>query len=332
MEYINTFNTTAEYNAAKSGETYGRPHVSLVLDNDEIHYENYDYSQDYLTFVIKTSGTFDLYPVETANVYYSFDNGETWSAVPSEGGTITVSAGDKLMWKGTLSNSEGKYWDKEIVEPGVHFDAQGNIMSLVYGDNFKGQTDLTGKALGTVFSEFEVENAKNLILPATTLEEGCYYAMFSNCTSLATAPVLPATTLANECYMGMFEYCTSLTTAPELLAITLASYCYNGMFNYCTSLTTAPELPATTLANGCYNYMFEGCSSLNYIKAMFTTTPSTTYTQNWVSGVSATGTFVKNAAAQWNVSGDNGVPNGWTVETAEENVAAAGGDDPGFGD
>lgn len=39
MEYINTFNTTAEYNAAKSGEAYGRPHVSLVLDNDEIHYE-----------------------------------------------------------------------------------------------------------------------------------------------------------------------------------------------------------------------------------------------------------------------------------------------------
>ena len=305
MEYINTFNTTAEYNAAKSGDTYGRPHVSLVLDNNEIHYENHDYSQDYLTFVIKTSGTFEIYPYEADNVYYSLDNGETWVDF-SQGGTITVSAGDKLMWKGALSNGEGKYWDNEGVEPGVHFDAQGNIMSLVYGDNFKGQTDLTGKALGSVFSEFEVENAKNLILPATTLEESCYNYMFENCRSLTTAPELPATTLANNCY--------------------------DSMFSYCTSLTTAPELPATTLANGCYNFMFEGCSSLNYIKAMFTTTPSTSYTSNWVSGVSATGTFVKNASAQWNVSGGNGVPNGWTVETAEENVAAAGGDDPGFGD
>jgi hypothetical protein len=51
---------------------------------------------------------------------------------------------------------------------------------------------------------------------------------------------------------------------------------------------------------------------------MFTTTPSTSYTDNWVSGVSATGTFVKNSAAQWNVTGVYGVPNGWTVETASE--------------
>ena len=49
---------------------------------------------------------------------------------------------------------------------------------------------------------------------------------------------------------------------------------------------------------------------------MFTTTPSTNYTGNWVDGVSATGTFVKNSAATWNVSGVNGVPSGWTVEIA----------------
>jgi hypothetical protein len=62
--------------------------------------------------------------------------------------------------------------------------------------------------------------------------------------------------------------------------------------------------------------MFNGCSNLNYIKAMFTTEPSTTYTNNWVNGVSASGTFVKNSTAQWNVTGVNGVPSGWTVETA----------------
>jgi hypothetical protein len=46
------------------------------------------------------------------------------------------------------------------------------------------------------------------------------------------------------------------------------------------------------------------------------TTPSDTYTQNWVNGVAATGTFVKNSAASWNVTGSNGIPSGWTVETA----------------
>ena len=153
-------------------------------------------------------------------------------------------------------------------------------------------------------------------LPATTLADYCYGNMFSNCTSLTTAPDLPATTLANSCYYTMFIRCTGLTTVPdELPATTLANFCYGSMFCDCTSLTTAPELPATTLADYCYSSMFSGCSNLNYIKALFTTTPSSSssYTNNWVSGVAATGTFVKSSSASWDVSGTSGVPSGWTV-------------------
>ena len=152
-------------------------------------------------------------------------------------------------------------------------------------------------------------------LPATTLAEECYRGMFMNCTSLTAAPELPATTLASRCYDSMFYQCRSLTAAPELPATTLANVCYRWMFGHCTSLTTAPELPATTLANGCYDYMFHGCIRLNYIKALFTTTPDDTYTKDWVSGVASTGTFVKNKEATWDVTGVNGVPEGWTVLT-----------------
>ena len=88
------------------------------------------------------------------------------------------------------------------------------------------------------------------------------------------------------------------------------------MFDGCTSLVSAPELPATTLANYCYQHMFNGCTNLNYIKAMFTTTPSDTYTSSWVYRVSSAGTFVKNSAATWTTTGFNGVPTGWTVQTA----------------
>ena len=126
---------------------------------------------------------------------------------------------------------------------------------------------------------------------------------------------LPATTLTNGCYNAMFAGCTSLVTSPELPATTLAEYCYQYMFSDCTSLVTAPELPATTLVYNCYYNMFSGCTSLNYIKALFTTTPSSSYTRNWVNGVSNTGTFVKNADATWDVIGVNGIPEGWTVET-----------------
>jgi hypothetical protein len=155
-------------------------------------------------------------------------------------------------------------------------------------------------------------------LPATTLAYGCYVSMFGGCTSLTTTHVLPATILAESCYSQMFYGCSSLTIAPELPATTLANGCYSNMFGYCTSLTTAPELPATTLANSCYNYMFYNCTNLNYIKALFTTTPSTSYTGSWVSSVASTGTFVKNSSATWDVTGPNGIPFYWTVETATE--------------
>ena len=89
------------------------------------------------------------------------------------------------------------------------------------------------------------------------------------------------------------------------------------MFQGCTSLTEAPELPATTLATNCYSYMFYKCTNLNYIKALFTTEPGTDYTTHWVNNVASTGTFVKNSEATWDVTGTNGIPSGWTVETVD---------------
>ena len=150
-------------------------------------------------------------------------------------------------------------------------------------------------------------------LSATTLADYCYQEMFNGCTNISTAPTLPATTLAQDCYSAMFANCTYLTTAPELPATTLAERCYYRMFDSCRNLGRAPRLPATTLVTGCYNRMFYHCYGLNYINAQFVTTPSTTYTDGWVSGVASTGTFVKNANATWNVTGVDGVPEGWTV-------------------
>ncbi len=155
-------------------------------------------------------------------------------------------------------------------------------------------------------------------LPSKNTANYCYYQMFNGCTSLTTTPELPATTLATNCYYGMFQDCTSLTKAPSILpATTLATSCYNSMFRNCSSLTKAPELPDATMVLNCYSYMFQNCSNLNYIKAMFTTTPSATYMSNWVYGVSSTGTFVKNSAASWtNSFGVNAIPSNWTVTTA----------------
>ena len=128
-----------------------------------------------------------------------------------------------------------------------------------------------------------------------------------------------ATSVNTYAFAYLFYNNTRIKTAPEFPATTVAAQCYNNTFRGCTNLVTGPSiLPALTLASNCYIYMFRDCSSLNYIKALFTTTPSSTYTSAWVQGVSSSGTFVKNSAATWTNTGVSSVPSGWTVETASE--------------
>jgi hypothetical protein len=142
--------------------------------------------------------------------------------------------------------------------------------------------------------------------------------MFYGCSKLVSAPAeLPALTMAYACYSNMFSKCSSLTTAPALPATTLNTYCYNNMFLECHNLETAPVLPALNLVSNCYRQMFQHCKKIDYIKAMYLTEPSDTYSQNWLRGVNTSGTFVKNSAATWsNIYHESVIPHGWTVQTA----------------
>ena len=155
-------------------------------------------------------------------------------------------------------------------------------------------------------------------LPAQEMKYSCYSNMFSGCKALRKAPELPALTLANACYQLMFKN-SGLLEAPVLPAMNLEDFCYQHMFENCVALKQGPNLPATELAYSCYRDMFKGCSSLSYIKADFLTTPNNYYyyTTDWVDGVAAEGTFVKNPDAKWDVRGTNGVPEGWKVLTTE---------------
>lgn len=271
-----------------------------------------DYENQYLTFEAIEDGTFTFTGRNSNSLSYSLDDGQTWTALASGSASPTVTSGNKIMWKGTCTSDatgSGKFSSTGT------FNAYGNTMSIVHGDNFRNSITISDYQFTSLFNNTKVVNAKNLVLPATTLNRSCYLGMFKDCTGLTTAPELPATTLATYCYDSMFQNCTNLKTAPALPATTLEKYCYYYMFQDCTSLTSAPELPARRLTSECYEGMFKGCSSLNYIKAMFTTRPGTSYTSNWVNGVASTGTFVKNKDATWDVTGTRGIPEGWTVVT-----------------
>ncbi len=88
----------------------------------------------------------------------------------------------------------------------------GNIMSLLYGADFKGdETEITrNDAFRGLFSNSRVQDARELLLPATTLKPRCYDSLFRTCSSLIGAPKLPATTLVSSCYEYMFSNCSRL--------------------------------------------------------------------------------------------------------------------------
>jgi len=237
-----------------------------------------EYSDQYLTFVALEGVRFKFWSnvdnVDGVNrVSYSLDGGSNWVSLPNNTYTPMVQSGQKIMWKGTFrhelfpNDGNAHNYMNNFGCTG-RYKVEGNIMSLLYGDDFIGKTSLadTYRVFDNLFDGWfpdsgSLVNAENLILPATTLGESCYAAMFWNCTSLTTAPALPATTLAPYCYETMFNG-TSISTMPDLPATTLVKGCYDNMFYNCTSLTTVYALPSTALEENCYDNMFAKCTSL----------------------------------------------------------------------
>ena len=59
--------------------------------------------------------------------------------------------------------------------------------------------------------------------------------------------------------------------------------------------------------------MFYGCSNLNEIHCNAVDISANNCTNKWVSNVSATGTFYRNSNNNNWITGEYGIPSGWTV-------------------
>ena len=216
-----------------------------------------DIPYPYLTFTAKEHQTLRMTKaVET--VEYSVNNGE-WTTL----GTKNISFGGEL---GTLqlrgNNLYGTSGSTIKFGNTTSVSCKGDIRTLL---NYKkyNTVDTSNAKFTGLFS-----NCTSLVtapsLPATKLAELCYATMFSGCTSLVSAPELPALTLSKQCYDSMFFGCSALTSAPTLLATTLATMCYIDMFHGCRNLVDVQIiLPAKTMAYWCYTGMFYACYSLN---------------------------------------------------------------------
>lgn len=182
-----------------------------------------------LTFNIESGGniywvsSFATSVDEAYRIDYRLNNGP-WTAIwahrrPEFGdpqGPIAVSAGDVLQFRGDNTAYATNYtaYTYFSASSGCSFSVQGNIMSLISSQYYN---DLTGLTSAFTFSKLfygctGLTDASGLVLPATTLTDDCYQAMFQDCYNLTAAPALPAPTLTTECYDEMFNNCNSLSS------------------------------------------------------------------------------------------------------------------------
>lgn len=243
---------------------------------------------------------------------YSYD-GVNWVKGQTYNNTgytlIFPNVGEKVYFRHSgftsyYTSTSGGSWYKAFAIRG-DCEVGGNILSLYFGSDFTGQTRFNLSSSDTSYGF-----SKLFYMASTQL----------NWVVSAEKLVFPYNAVGGHGFSEMFRNCVHLTTAPSIIQTEQPSdYMMYRMFYGCTALQVAPDLPALRIGNHSYDEMFYGCSALNYVKAMITTTPGSGYTNNWLSGVSLTGTFVKNSNTSWNVSGASGVPSGWTIQTETPN-------------
>lgn len=235
------------------------------------------------------------------NIRYQLNNSNSWLGL-NNNEILSVGKGDKCMFKSTITpgTSDSNMGIGTFFIEG-EFDVEGNIMSLLYGDEFDTNDTMKPYAFSHLFSDFgtsipcNVKHAHNLCLPSTNMENSCYYCMFYYCNGLLTPPTLPAVQLADSCYGYMFGGCQNLEYAPVLAAECLKTSCYTGMFAACEKINEVVMLAID----------FDGTMS-----------DGETPLKSIVSSASPTGTLYKHPSLSVDTLNTYlyNFPEGWTVE------------------
>ena len=201
----------------------------------------------------------------SGDIYYSINGGALQTISRNTKGSydITVVKGDLVQFystnaalssdvvgvrAGTRGVTDGaKYVN---IKPSMNTEIYGNLMSLLSGkDKYKGATAIEGAyAFYGLFAGAEnlVNNhLRHVELPATTLTEGCYQAMFYGCKGLQRISELPANTLTKNCYKEMFADCSKLSYVRSLASGLSEEGCTNNWLANAGSEVTSEKIVAS---------------------------------------------------------------------------------------
>ena len=180
----------------------------------DIHYTINDGQEQ--TIAKNTSGAYDI-EVKKGDVVQLYSLNSALGGGSSSAARALTRADD----------GGGKYIN---IRPSMKTEIFGNVMSLLKGkDGFAAADAIeANNAFYGLFAGADklVNNAERLlVLPATTLTEGCYQDMFNGCKGIEKAPELPAPTLVKDCYQEMFAGCSKLNSVTCLATDISAEGC-----------------------------------------------------------------------------------------------------------
>lgn len=236
---------------------------------------------NYLCFTALEDGTFSLaIPASVDTNYlnsmsYSLDEGETWVKTDNNSTAITittptVTAGNKVLWKGDgIALSKNSWADCSVFSSTKTCNISGNLFSLVYGDKctkLGKNIPASGWAM-RLFQSIKCVDVHELELPAINLLQYAYRFLFNSCTSLVNAGfVLPTeSTNVGNIYDNMFAGCSKLEIPPIIKLKTSASFAFTNMFYNCKALVTIPNFDFEIGGYQAFSGTFSGCTALKYI-------------------------------------------------------------------
>ena len=262
-------------------------------------------SYDTMYFTMETDdgqpGTFTLKKGTSKSISYSTDDGATWSTTTSTNQTVTAS---KVMLKSSDTTAWYSSGDNSGMTCTSDFHVYGNIMSLVYGDNFQDKLDIpTNNQFRSLFGWSNITDATNLVMNATGATSGCYHSMFRNCYKLVSIPDIKIVATYGESVAVIIDSCPLLTgfSMSNVTAFTGSYEAYN-LGYHCTNLKEV-NLPSLVSFRTTGDW-FSNCTNLEKIVCGAT---SNTNWNNYGSGSVGT-VFYKNPNATW-----TGIPSSWIV-------------------
>lgn len=239
-----------------------------------------------------TGGTLTVHVSKSGNNYarYSKDL-STWTDLTNGDNYINVNSGEKVYLRSTgITATYG--FSIYNINTDFYYKVSGNILSLVYGDDFNGQEYIDRRGSTPQYQSLALYGGHSLFKNSTTLlyANNLYlngyvlqYYQLNQDDPISTYVVEPFD------FSSFFEGCTSLILPPILWVLdrnnlpqnatdVICYGSYTGMFKNCNSLLRAPHIPTgfcTWIAGGGgsssynqvfkYSNMFENCTSITSV-------------------------------------------------------------------